>query len=142
MPGCPPMLHWSVRACVRPQKSVRPPYIRDSSFSNAHRSGTVRKKKMQKSIRPPYIREIVLFGALKPPYRCAAWKTKKCKTRGARRAFAIEVWSASLEAKVLQIVVGIDPSNLKGPRVSQIVCGSPEGRRACCKKWLESTRQI
>ena len=75
--GGPPMLHWSVRPCVR--VSVRP----------------------QKSVRPPYIREIGFVGALKPPYRWGAWKTKKCKTRGVRRAFAIEVWSASVEAKVL-----------------------------------------
>ena len=71
--GGPPMLPWSVRPSVRPQKSVR----------------------------PPYLREIAFFGALKPPCHWGAGKTKKCKTRGARRAFAIDVWSASVEAKVL-----------------------------------------
>ena len=36
---------------------------------------------------------------------------------------ANSVWIASWQASVLQIVVGMEPSNLRGPRVSRIVCG-------------------
>ena len=46
---------------------------------------------------------------------------------------AHSVWIASWHPNVPHIVVGIDPSNLRGSRVTQIVYGSPHGRRACCK---------
>ena len=42
---------------------------------------------------------------------------------------ANSVWIASRQASVLQIVVGMEPSNLRGPRVSGIECGSPEERQ-------------
>ena len=42
---------------------------------------------------------------------------------------ANRAWIPSRQASVLQIVVGMEPSNLRGPRVSRIVCGSPEGRQ-------------